>query len=541
MKELTTDILIVGGGTGGYAAALSALRMDKRVILTEETPWIGGQLTSQGVPPDENPWIDKQGTGCTRSYRVFRENVRDFYRRYYPMTEEARVNPYLNPGLGSVSPLCMEPKVALAVLQAIITPFLASGLLEIYLHTVPVSAESEGDYVRAVTVKNKVTEESTVIHAGYILDATELGDLLHLAGVEHVVGAESQDQTGELHGRTDGPAPLDQQAISWCFAMDYSPDEDYTIERPAYYDFWRNYQTDFWGNPLLSWKYPEPVGHRTVNRPLFAGPTDEKYLEDMWHFRRIIYRKHHIAGFFKSDVTIVNWPQIDYWLGPLLGVSEDEKTGHLEGARQLSLSLMYWMQTEAPRHDGGNGYTGLRLRGDVLGTDSLAMAPYIRESRRIKSEFTILEEHIGVEQRGDLLGAEIFEDSVGIGSYRIDLHPSSGGRNYIDIPNWPFQIPLGALIPVRVENLLPACKNIGTTHITNGCYRLHPVEWNIGEAAGALAAFCLEKNLNPRQVRNFPELLSEFQSRLTDTLEVVLNWPEEQRLIPRDKMNPLGI
>jgi hypothetical protein len=45
---------------------------------------------------------------------------------------------------------------------------------------------------------------------------------------------------------------------------------------------------------------------------------------------------------------------------------------------------------------------------------------------------------------------------------------------------------LGALIPIRMENLLPAAKNIGTTHITNGCYRMHPVEWNIGEAAGAL-------------------------------------------------------
>ena len=51
--------------------------------------------------------------------------------------------------------------------------------------------------------------------------------------------------------------------------------------------------------------------------------------------------------------------------------------------------------------------------------------------------------------------------------------------------------PLGALIPVRAENLLPANKNIGTTHITNGCYRLHPVEWSIGEAVGALAVIAL--------------------------------------------------
>src|SRR5206468_9538617 len=67
----------------------------------------------------------------------------------------------------------------------------------------------------------------------------------------------------------------------------------------------------------------------------------------------------------------------------------------------------------------------------------------------------------------------------------IYLHPSSGGDNYIDVSSLPFQIPLGSLIPKRVENLLPACKNLGTTHITNGCYRLHPVEWNIGESAGA--------------------------------------------------------
>ncbi len=107
-----------------------------------------------------------------------------------------------------------------------------------------------------------------------------------------------------------------------------------------------------------------------------------------------------------------------------------------------------------------------------------------------------------------------FPTASGVGSYRIDLHPSTGGDNYIDISSLPFQIPLGALIPRRVENLLPACKNLGTTHITNGCYRLHPVEWAIGEAAGALAAFCLEQKESPRGVRNSPNGLSAFQARL---------------------------
>ena len=89
-------------------------------------------------------------------------------------------------------------------------------------------------------------------------------------------------------------------------------------------------------------------------------------------------------------------------------------------------------------------------------------------------------------------GAVSYPDSVGVGMYRIDLHPSTGGDNYIDIGASPFEIPLGALLPRRLTNLIAAGKNIGTTHITNGCYRLHPVEWNIGEVAGMLAAHCLD-------------------------------------------------
>ena len=145
-----------------------------------------------------------------------------------------------------------------------------------------------------------------------------------------------------------------------------------------------------------------------------------------------------------------------------------------------------------------------------------------------------MEQHVGAEARGDTVGAEFFDDSVGIGSYRIDLHMSTADRNYVDINSWPFQIPLGALLPVRVENLIPANKNIGTTHITNGCYRLHPVEWNIGEAAGALAAWCLDRERRPRQVRDDHGMLREFQRLLKGTLGFVLEWPEYIRRSDRD-------
>lgn len=164
-----------------------------------------------------------------------------------------------------------------------------------------------------------------------------------------------------------------------------------------------------------------------------------------------------------------------------------------------------------------------------MGTeDGMAKYPYVRETRRIKALFTILEEHVGRENRKIVSGqdkAADFFDSVGIGYYHIDLHPSSRGDNYIDFGSLPFQIPLGALIPQRMENLLPANKNIGTTHITNGCYRLHPVEWSIGEAVGMLVDYSMQKKVSPRAVREKKDLLEDFQRNIR-LQGIETHWPE---------------
>ncbi|MEX2540169.1 MAG: FAD-dependent oxidoreductase [Trueperaceae bacterium] len=533
MRDLKCDILIVGGGLGGVAGALAAVQMGRTVILTEETEWLGGQLTTQAVPPDEHPWIDE--VGCTAGYRTLRSKIRDYYRRNYPLSESNAGDPLLNPGMGFVSPLCHEPRVALAALEEMIAPYRASQALKVMLRLAPVAVEVSGDRMTSVTFEERGDGDPMVMTAPFIIDATELGDLLELGDVERVIGSESQAQTGEPHALPGEADPLDQQAHSWCFAMSHYPGEDHTIERPAGYDFWRDHHPSYWPARQLSWTTSNPLTLEPETRPLFVGETDEERINDLWHFRRILYRKHYPRGAFGSDVSIANWPQLDYTLGPLVGVSEEERRKHLAGSMDLSLSMVYWMQTEAPRHDGGHGYPGLQLRGDITGTrHGLAMYPYIRESRRIRAEFTVLEQHVGVEARGDLEGAEVFEDSIGIGSYRIDLHPSTGQRNYVDVSNWPFQIPLGALLPVRIENLLPANKNIGTTHITNGCYRLHPVEWNIGEVAGALAAFCLDGGREPRQVRNNERLLAQFQTLLVERFGVELQWPKSVRMTERD-------
>jgi hypothetical protein len=529
MKEFKTQVLIVGGSTGGCAAALSAASMDLDVILTEETDWIGGQLTSQAVPPDEHPWIEE--TGCTQRYRSFREGVRRYYRDHYPLLPDPAKDPHFNPGQGWVSRLCHEPRVALAVLEQMLVPARSRGSLRVLLNRKPVSVETHTDRIISITLENQLTGDLETISAEYYLDATELGDLLPLSGTEYRTGAESQAQTGEPHAVSGDPQPDNVQAITWCFPLAYDPDSDHVIDRPDQYDFWRNYVpavTPGWPGKLLSWEMTHPVSLEPISRILLPEETGDAF-KSFWLYRRILAREHYPDGFIRHEVTLVNWPQNDYLLGNIIDRPEPEVKKHLEGARQLSLSLIYWLQTEAPRPGGQIGYPGLYLRPDMVGTeDGLAKMPYIRESRRIRAEFTVTENAVGTEA---LQGkpAIIFEDSVGVGSYRIDLHPSTGGNNYIDISSMPFQIPLGTLIPIRMDNLLPACKNIGTTHITNGCYRLHPVEWNIGEAAGLLAAFCIAQKAKPRQVKAKPELLQSFQKLLRQQ-GFVLSWPQRHAL-----------
>src|ERR1044071_707469 len=109
---METDVLVIGGGLGGGAAALAALRAGRWVVMTEEYGWLGGQLTSQAVPPDEHTWVEQ--FGVTASYRALRDGIRDYYRRHYPLTPAARAWRELNPGAGNVSRLCHEPRVAVA-------------------------------------------------------------------------------------------------------------------------------------------------------------------------------------------------------------------------------------------------------------------------------------------------------------------------------------------------------------------------------------------------------------------------------------------
>jgi FAD dependent oxidoreductase len=525
-KQNPPHLIIIGGGVGGCACALAACQAGLNVVMTEETDWMGGQFTTQATPPDEHGWIEE--FGCTANYREFRNRVRQFYRQNTPLSIEAQNAPFLNPGNGWVSPLCAEPKVFLQVLTAILMPFVKNGQLKILTHTRIVSAASKGDFVQKVVVENTVSQKKRTLTAPFFIDATELGDVLPLTNTEFVTGSESQHDTHEPSAKAEAD-PNNVQAFSMCFAMSYHENQDFTIEKPLNYDYWRDFVPNIqpaWSGRLLSLTGLSPRTLQPVHYNFQPNNEPNKAFAGLWTYRRIVH-KGNFRGGYDSDITLVNYPQIDYLGGDLIPANYEKRAQLIAEAKQQSLSFLYYLQTEL-------GFKGLKLRPDVVGTsDGLAKSPYIRESRRIKAAFTIAEQHVAAQWRPKQILAEQFTDSVGVGFYRIDLHPSVGGDNYVDVESLPFQIPLGALIPQRMENILPVCKNIGTTHITNGCYRLHPIEWNIGESVGFLLAFCLKNKILPREVLKNVDLLRGVQNELVQR-GVQLAWQKDLILAEGD-------
>jgi hypothetical protein len=509
------DIAIIGGGLGGVAAALAACDAGRSVVLTEETDWIGGQITAQGVSAlDEHDRIEDEPP--TRAYAELRARIRSYYANAYGVPSAMPDGKPLNPGNGWVSRLCFEPHVGLAVLEDMLAPHIASGRLTILRETIPTSAECAHDRVRAVRVTDAHGVHHT-IHAALFVDATELGDLLPLTDTAFVTGAESRADTGEPNALPEA-RPDEVQSFTYCFAVafDPAPGASHIVDAPAGYVELRNrqpyslnlgnppqrffMQRDSGGWPLPFWAYRRIFDAATLD------PTGTRGLR---------------------DIALINWHGNDFHDAHLIGKTGTARAAVVDAGKTLARGFLHWLQTEAPHDDdSGFGFPNLQLLPDVMGTaDGFSKTPYARESRRILARTRITEMDISKlirNQPGD--AARDYPDSVGVGWYAMDLHPAVGNpTRTMYAPTHPFQIPMGALIPVRTRNLLAACKNIGTTHLTNGAYRLHPVEWAIGEAAGALAAYCVADSIEPGAAHADATRVTAVRERLRER-GVRLNW-----------------
>ena len=493
-RELRCDILIAGAGSGGVAAALRAAERGHTVCLTEETDWIGGQITAGGVSAlDENRYIEF--AGGTRSYYAMREGIRDYYRKNYRLAPEARQREDFNPGSCYVSPLCFEPKAGLAVLKEMLAPH--RGRIQLLLRTVVFSLDAKDGAIESALAYRFEEDEVIRIAPRFVLDATETGELLPLAGVPYVAGSEARADTGEPHAAVEAN-PACVQSFTYPFAIDVHPEESNRIPKPPEYEKFRDgqpfsfrlfYETDFgWRGYFQYGMFGEdpPIPNNQSPGPFFT-------------WRRLLAAKNFTGPDAPGDLALINWPRQDYKTESILDRTPLDQARILQQAKRVSLAFLYWLQTDLPRDDGeGQGYPELRLRKDVMGTeDGLSKTPYFRESRRIvpRSGRVVEQDIVAEYQPG--VRARTFHDSVGTAFYMVDIHPCGANeRGRMMMPK-PFQIPMGALIPQDATNLLAAGKNIGVTHLTNGAFRLHPVEWNVGEAAATIASLALRNGRTP--------------------------------------------
>jgi hypothetical protein len=414
------------------------------------------------------------------------------------------------------SAVVAEPKVALAVIEARLQAAIVSGQLILRTGVVPDSAQRQGEKVLSVTCR-PVQKQANRCHvkASFFLAGDETGELYPLLNIGHHVGSEAQSAFDEPHA-PQSAQPGSVQSFTFCFMVEYRPGEDHTIARPADYDYWKQVHGPFFlGAPGARPDDPSAMFRLREGRNGFRIPP-------AFYYRSVLDQRNFAGPNRPMSCSVINVTCNDYHHESLLDTDDPEPI--LERARDLSRAYLYWLQTEAPRDEGGVGYPELRPMPEATGTsDGLAMAPYIREGRRLDACQIVREQDLSTRSQHHAR-ARHFANSVGLGCFLLDIHQRSGGAPTVSQMARPYQIPLGALVSPELSNFAVASKCIGVTQITNGAYRLHHTEWAIGEAAGELAAYCLDHPVSHPNLMG-TDLLA-FQRRLL-AAGVPLVWMED--------------
>ncbi|MBD2000695.1 FAD-dependent oxidoreductase [Leptolyngbya sp. FACHB-541] len=453
MQTLTTDILVVGGGTGGTAAAIQAARRGARTILVSEFPWLGGMLTSAGVSaPDGNELAAFQ-TGIWGAF------LQELQRRQPEGLDHAWVSFFT-----------YDPRVGAEIFADWVQEL---PNLQWITGRSPLEVLKQGESVTGVRFSD------LTVQAQITLDGTELGDLLPLAEVPHRWGWEYQSEWGEPS------APIEPNDLT----------QRYPVQAPT----WIVVMQDF---------------GEGADVPLISAPPIRRaeQFEDAW--TNYGADKFLNYGRLPGNRFMINWPQNgnDYAEGVgRLVQSALSKQAFLWEARWHTQRFARFIQTKLGRRYGLADDIFPKDDKDLAG-GAFALHPYYRESRRLQGLATVIEQDILPLPKGQVAPLPINEqgevEAIALGNYANDHHypgvefplkPKSirwGGR-------WtgtPFTIPYRCLIPATADGLLVCEKNISVSHIANGATRLQPVVLGIGQAAGMAAALCVEQNCQPRDL-----------------------------------------
>jgi hypothetical protein len=438
------DVLIVGGGASGTAAGVQAARCGVNTLIVEETPWLGGMLTSAGVSAIDGNYRLRGGL-----FREFTDAVAQHYGGYE------------NLKTGWVSHIQFEPKVGEQILEdlAAAEPKLkvVKGLRFVCAKKLSrgweVGFESESGAKKTVRCK-------------ILIDGTELGDVAKACGVAYHIGFDPRSYTGEEMALEEGNDIVQDMTMVMTI-KDYGPEADMTIARPEGYNE-RNY--------INSCKNPLNDESISKGQPLWTPEMMLSY------------------GLLPGGEMMINWPvEANDFYANIIEMSREQRDSVIAVAKQRTLGFLYFLQTSL-------GMKSLGLADEYPSEDGLALFPYYRESRRIEGEhlFTL-------DEARDRYSTNAYRTGVCVGDYPVDHHhyaypdwASLPRLHFAPIPS--FTLPLGSLVPLKVEDLIVAEKSISVTNLINGSTRLQPVVVEIGQTAGILAALSVQRGCAVREV-----------------------------------------
>ena len=512
MANLNVDIVIVGASFGGVSAALAAATYGKSAALISADNHVGGQATSQGLTRWDETAPVMQKYGSSKSYQTLKNDIRWWYSANAHLAPGVDPKTF-NPGFrGPGHPFSADSHITETILQQLLRD--VQSHVTLVLNNRVIRANMNGNTVQSLVLAN-----GDVATGKIFIDATDLGELLPLCDVEWVIGAEAQSDTQEPHAPPEAHREH-IQPITVSIAIENRPmGENHTIQQPLNY------------SPAMI--AAQAFGVCCERNGMIGGmitSTTHPGWESLFDYRKYIDHRNFADGNYANDRTTINVGCNDYQNAVIPTGDPNADAQIVEDARNVSLGYLYWLQTAAPRDDGGGqGYPNLMVRTDIFGrADGTAPQAYIRESRRIaKPAVRVVEQNIA--GGGGARAPMNFSDSCGICWYPIDVHQCYGppGTPWVAVDGVkPFQIPLGSLIATDLTNLIAGCKNLGTTHLTSGAYRVHPGEWAVGEAAGTLAAYCVGQNVSPAQAHAAGSRIAAMQLRLLEQGVPIFWWDD---------------
>jgi hypothetical protein len=480
-QDARTDIVVVGGSASGTTAALQAARQGATVTLIEPTTWLGGMLTAAGVSATDGNHNMPAGL-----WGEFRDSLRKRYGSAAALET------------GWVSNTHFEPHVGAQILKNMLA---REKNIRIYFSTNAVSFKktTKGWKVDCIQVGAK---KGFQIKTKILIDATELGDVAKAVGAVYNIGTDDPLVTQE-QGYAQAKTDYIQDFTFTAVLQNYGSGADKTIEKPL------NFNAQEFAccckTPLCD--------------PLKKNVHD---CDKMLSYAQL-----------PNSKVLLNWPGVsgnDYYAN-MLEMSPSERQVVFEAAKQRTWRYIYFIQTVL-------GFKHLGLPENEFPTaDKLPLIPYFRESRRIEGQQLMNIHHILTPFK-----TSAYRTGVAVGDYPIDHHhakkTSVPNLVFPKVPS--FNIPLGSLIPIKIDHFIVAEKSIAVTNIVNGSSRLQPCVMLIGQAAGALAAICVQNKTSPKvaSVRQVQSALLASKAYLMPYFDVK---PENRHFSSIQKIGATGI